>query len=113
MSQKHVSKNLTIIVNTCDDYSDVLSIFFKSFEKWWPDCPYPIVINTESKQYSSLYPATTYTYQLNSNKDDWGGRLLSTLSQIKTDFVLMTYDDYILEDKVEIEKIIIFIICDL
>ena len=44
MSQKYVSKNLTIIVNTCDDYSDVLSIFFKSFEKWWPDCPYPIVI---------------------------------------------------------------------
>jgi len=105
MSQKYVSKNLTIIVNTCDDYSDVLSIFFKSFEKWWPDCPYPIVINTESKQYSSLYPAITYTYQLNNKKDDWGGRLLSTLSQIKTDFVLMVYDDYILEEKVEIEKI--------
>tara|TARA_B100000963_G_scaffold361702_1_gene398806 strand:+ start:6060 stop:6908 length:849 start_codon:yes stop_codon:yes gene_type:complete len=103
--KKLESKNLTIVVNTCDDYSDVLEIFFKAFEKWWPNCPYPIVINTESNQYKSSFPASVHTSAYDSNTDDWGARLLSTLLEIESEFVLMVYDDFILEEKVDRDQI--------
>ena len=103
--EKCESKKLTIVVNTCDDYSDVLEIFFKAFEKWWPNCPYPIVINTESNQYASSFPARVHTSVSNGNTDDWGARLLSTLIEIESVFVLMVYDDFILEEKVDSDQI--------
>jgi len=103
--EKYQSKELTIVVNTCDDYSDVLEIFFKAFEKWWPNCPYPIVINTESNQYASSFPARVHTSTSNGDTDDWGARLLSTLIEIESEFVLMVYDDFIIEEKVDNDQI--------
>jgi hypothetical protein len=103
--EKCESQVLTIVVNTCDDYSDVLEIFFKAFEKWWPNCPYSIVINTESNQYVTSFPARVNTSQSNVNTDDWGARLLSTLTDIESEFVLMVYDDFILEENVDSDQI--------
>ena len=103
--EKCESEALTIVVNTCDDYSDVLEIFFKAFEKWWPNCPFPIVINTESNQYASSFPARVHTSLNNGSIDDWGARLLSTLSEIKSEFVLMVYDDFILEENVDSDQV--------
>ena len=56
----------TLLVNSCDAYSDLWEPFFKMLGVHWPDCPYPIVLNTESKAFKhvafdvktfSLYPA--------------------------------------------------------
>lgn len=91
--------NLTIVVNTCDSYDDVLEMFFAAFKEYWPDCPYPIVINAERKTYSQ-YSAITNNYFSEDNIDRWGARLLSTLNTIETEFVLMLYDDFILEGRV-------------
>lgn len=93
------SGDLTIIVNTCDSYADVLDIFFYALKKYWPDPSYKIVINTENCFYN--YPAITHNYDSLTNKDDWGARLLSALDTVETEFVLMLYDDFILEDFVD------------
>lgn len=102
--QKQLPAELTVVVNTCDSYSDVLKIFFLAFKKHWPDCPYPIVINTETNQHST-YPARIHNYKSATGEDDWGARLLSTLQSIKTKYVLMLYDDFILEEKIDINRI--------
>ena len=90
---------LTIVINTCDDYSDVLDIFFHAFNEHWPECPYPIVINTESKSYS--YPARVHNHASNTISDDWGERFRFTLSTVETEFALILYDDFILEASVD------------
>ena len=105
LNDTYKSKELTIVVNTCDEYSDVLEVFFCAFQKWWSDCPYPIVINTESKQYESVFPARVHIAKITDSCDDWGGRLLETLSDIESEFVLMLYDDFILEEKVDTRQI--------
>lgn len=92
--------DLTIVVNTCDAYSDVLEIFFHALNAHWPDCPYPIVINTESTNYD--YPARTHNYHSSTGEDDWGARLRATLLTVETKFVMMLYDDFILESPIEI-----------
>jgi hypothetical protein len=95
--------DLTIVVNTCDDYSDVLDIFFHAFKNYWPNCPYPVVINAESNAYH--YIAGVHNHRSLAGADDWGDRLLSTLRSINTDFVLMLYDDFILDAPVSNERI--------
>lgn len=90
---------LTIVVNTCDSYADVLSLFFAAFQEYWPSCPYPVVINSESKKYT-CYAAQTHIYGPPGAKDRWGDRLITTLNSIDTEFVLMLYDDFVLEERV-------------
>jgi hypothetical protein len=87
--------DLTIVVNTCDSYNDVLDIFYHAFKAHWPDCPYSVVINTELNTYS--YPVRVHNYINSSGIDDWGDRLRSTLNSIETEFVLMLYDDFIMD----------------
>lgn len=96
--------DLTIVVNTCDAYQDVLGIFFHALGNFWPDCPHPIVINTEANTHS-LYPARVHNHVGTAVVDDWGERLRSTLNSIETEFVLMLYDDFILEAQVSNSRI--------
>jgi hypothetical protein len=41
----------TIIVNSCDAYDDTWYPFFKLLKKYWPNCKFPIVLNTETKKF--------------------------------------------------------------
>jgi hypothetical protein len=91
----HNNTNITIVINTCDAYSDVLKIFFAAFNEDWPNNNYSIVINSEKNIYDG-YNASTHTTLL--NKLSWGSRLINTLESIKTEFVLMLFDDFILEN---------------
>ncbi len=95
---RSLTENVTIIVNTCDSYNDVLRLFFKAFEEYWHDNYFPIVVNTESN------PNLGYNKQEMIAKT-WGERLLDTLNSIDSDYVLLLFDDFILEQKVDIEKI--------
>jgi hypothetical protein len=103
MSESTSNHDLTIVINTCDSYQDVLGIFFHALRDFWPDCPYPVVINTESNILG--YPARVHNYRSSSGQDDWGDRLRSTLDTIDTDFVLMLYDDFILDAPVDNKRL--------
>lgn len=96
------SHDLTIVINTCDAYQDVLGIFFHALNDCWPDCPYQVVINTESNTHS--FPARVHNYS-SMGVDDWGDRLRSTLGSIDTEFVLMLYDDFVLEAPVDMQRL--------
>ena len=45
---KDFDKNLTILVTSCDKYSDLWIPFIKLFRKFWSDCPYKLVLISES-----------------------------------------------------------------
>ncbi len=103
MTENSNHHDLTIVVNTCDAYHDVLSIFFYAFQDCWPECPYPVVINTESRVYP--HPARVHHHSNSCGTDDWGGRLLATLSTIDSEFVMMLYDDFILDTQVSLGRV--------
>ncbi len=107
------SCNLTILVNTCDAYSDVLSLFFAAFSEYWPECNYDIVVNTENNKHVD-FPARVHNYSSN-NVNSWGERLLKTLQTVNTEFVMVLYDDFILENNVnikDIEKVVSLMVDD-
>lgn len=91
-------KRVTILVNSCDAYSDVLDLFFKAFQEFWPDNTFPIVVNTESS------PLLEYS-EIEKKVKPWGERLIDILNKIETQYVIVLFDDFILEDKVDSKKI--------
>ena len=95
--------DMTLVINTCDAYQDVLGVFFQAFKDLWPDCPYSVVINTELANLD--YQARVHNYFGVKGEDNWGERLRLTLSSIDSEFVLMLYDDFILDGPVENSRI--------
>ena len=92
----------TIVVNSCDAYEDVWAPFFAALKDKWPTCPYKIVLNTESKSFSAGgLNIASFSFAKNWSRDLWGKRLRLTLDAIDSEFVIMLFDDFILEDRVD------------
>lgn len=96
----------TILVNSCDAYADVWPLFCAAFQEHWANCPYPLLINTESIEFSDPnINARTHVIHNSAQRSPWGRRLLSTLEDLTTEYVIMLFDDFVLEDRVDEECI--------
>ena len=91
--------DVTILVNSCDKYEDAWEPFFRLLKIQWPDCPYEIVLSTETKTYEcDFFNVKT----INCDKNlSWSSRLKYTLNQIDTEFVLFFLEDFFLLEPVQ------------
>ncbi len=90
--------DITILVNSCDFYEDAWEPFFRLLNLFWKDCPYDIVLNTETKQYHCDF-MTVKTINSGIGKS-WTGRVRYALEQINTKYVLFALEDFFLLGKV-------------
>lgn len=96
----------TLLVNSCDAYSDLWEPFFRILIANWDPIPYPIILNTESLAFS--FPSLeihTFGLYPKENNVPWGERLIATLQRIDTEFILFMLDDFFLLDRVDQERI--------
>lgn len=105
--EKSKRDNCTVVICSCDQNADTWDPFFKIFQDEWPDCPYPVVLNTESLSYDDpkmgirsfrLYP--------HGKSVAWGKRLIETLKRIETPYVLFLLDDFFLLDRVDEQAVL-------
>lgn len=99
----------TILVNSCDKYSDVWDPFFTLLNKYWPDCPFDIVINTESLSYNKSFPNLNIkTFHLFSpgEKVDYGERMKAHCAKISTEYIITLLDDFFVRSPVDTAQII-------
>ena len=93
------ANDLTIFVNTSDSFEDCWEPFFKLFELYWPGCPYPIVLNTETKEYK--YEGLDITCSKvalgESKRLGWSECLMRALDLVETPYILYLQEDYFLE----------------
>lgn len=96
--------NCVILVSSCDAYSDCWYPFFTLLKKYWPDCPWKVYLNTESKKYEGDYEVTS----LNHPDPDirWTRRWYNSLDQLDCDYVLTMLDDFFLYDFVQTDKVL-------
>lgn len=103
-----MKEKLTILVNSCDKYEDAWEPFFACLKHFSGERQlYPIVLNTESKQFQSDY---YHVDTINTpGKATWSKRLKNVLSFIDTEYVFFLLEDYFLEDTFDndrLEKVI-------
>lgn len=82
------NKEMAIFISSPDSYSDVLQVFLECLNKYWRECPYEVIISTNTKKYKN---ATVYNN--NQVKDSWMDRTIAVLKKIDYDYILLTCDD--------------------
>ena len=87
----------TVIVGSCDKYADVLKPFIALFRKFWPDCPFEVVLVTESDPHVSGFDRTIAC----GGGMNWASRMERALEEISSPAVLMLCDDYLLSSAVD------------
>ncbi len=95
------NNNLFVYISSFDDYSDIWPIFFQCFFKYWNDCPYQIYLGSVRKKFNHSRVKMLYA-KVHSN---WSSRAIEHLSQIKSTYVLLMLEDYMLSKKVNTEEI--------
>jgi hypothetical protein len=99
MTDDALPEQLTIFVNTSDNFEDCWDPFFKLFHQYWPNCPYNIVLNTETKdyQFEGLNISCTKVSASESRRLGWSECLQRALEQITTPYIFYIQEDYFLE----------------
>lgn len=95
---------IAVVVASCDNYSDIWGPFFTLFFKYWPDCPYPVYLISESL----VYPDSRVK-SININDNDWSTRVINTLQMINEPEVIFMVEDYLIDHPVDTKQIEILI----
>ncbi len=97
----------TLLVSSSDAYEDCWIPFFALLSKYWPKCDHPIVLNTNTKDFS--YPGLDITCPMVSERYGrnlpWGARLKKSLEFVQDDIILFMLDDYFIQSPVVVDKV--------
>jgi hypothetical protein len=92
----------SVYIATCGAYSDLWPGFFHCWQKYWPDCPFPIYLGADkpvlSRDQLVQLPELRHA--------PWSEQVRSHLEQIPTDYVLLVLDDFYLRRSVETVRIL-------
>jgi hypothetical protein len=91
--------DVTILVNSSDGFEDCWPPFFRLLDAQWPDCGYPVLLNTEEKNWS--FPkANMRASRVGSGESrrlSWSECLIRAIDQIETPLLLYFQEDYFLD----------------
>jgi hypothetical protein len=83
---------LAVLVLSCDKFSDAWDPFFKMFFNYWPDCPHPVYLCTETRVYENERVITVKP----GKELGWSARLQWALQNIPEEYIIFLLEDYIL-----------------
>lgn len=101
--------NFTVLVNSCDAFSDCWDPFFRLFATFWPDCPAPVVLNTDRASFSAgdvdLTSSRVARRDPEGSVPTWAERTIRCLDEIGTDQILYLQEDYFFNRRVRDEQV--------
>lgn len=88
---------VSILVSSCDKYSDIWPLFTYFFNKYWPDCKLEkYFLSNEAK-----YDLKGFKVISVGEDKGWSSNLIKALNQIETSYVLILLDDIFIKSKVD------------
>lgn len=97
-----------VLVFSCDKYEDAWYPFFTLMDRYWTDCPYEFILNTESKNCDlNLEHIKVVTYNLYKQGENvpYGKRTLDHLRRMDCKYVIITMDDFFIRSRVNTEEV--------
>lgn len=83
-------ENKTIVLMmTCKKFEQLWDPFFILFKKYWPNCPYKIIMGTDTGSYPGIQTIQT-------GKDNgWANNAIDILNKIDAERIIMFFDDFL------------------
>jgi len=96
-----INNLLSILVVSCDKYSDIWEVYIKLFNKYWPECKYERYLLTNKIE------TQIFGFRSIAIGDDisWSDNLKKGLEKIRSKYVLILIDDHFIVDKVNDEEL--------
>lgn len=92
-----MSEQLSLLVLSCDKYSDLWLDFFKLKDKFWNNCDFKWYLVTETKSFE--YPGVTV---INTGTNlNWTGRLRYAITKTQSNLIGLFLDDYFISDTID------------
>ena len=88
--------NIALIISTHDNSNDLWETLEQTYHRFWKDIKFPIYLTTNHKVFKSkIFNSLKVGDELS-----WSDNLIKSLNKIEQDFVLLTFDDLFLVNKV-------------
>lgn len=94
-------RDLAVLVTSCDAYRDVETPFLSLFRRYWPDCPYELVLVAETGRDANAGELSFDRVVATGKGKNWCQMLVEALERISTPYVLMLMNDYLLDSPVD------------
>ena len=93
--------DLTILIVSCDGYSDLWDPAMKLFDIYWANCDFPVVLGSN---YVSFYHPKIKSILVGEDKS-WSDSVYKMLLQIESSHVIVMLEDFFLTDFTQNSKI--------
>lgn len=97
-----MQNDLSILISSCNKFSDLWDENIRAYQKYWVDNPYDTFLVTDR---NTEWVAPNVSVLVAEGQDNFPLRIKYALDVIATPYVLVTLDDYFLIDAVENKKI--------
>jgi len=97
-------RKMTVLVVSCDDYEDMLEPFAKAWQCYWADCPFEVVVVTETRP--ATMPSVFARAVRTRAGTSWSERVRAALATIDTPYVLLLCNDYFLSGKIDTPRVL-------
>lgn len=91
-----MSNKVAFLVISCDSYSDLWKPLFKTFHKYWDDCPYKLYLASNFKHYED----SKVNNILYGQDQPFSTNLINILKKIEEEHIIIWFEDVFLTRKV-------------
>lgn len=95
------SVNCSVLIPSCDKYSDLWRPFFTMFWRNWPDCPYRVYLGSN---YQAFEHPKVKNILVGPDKD-WTSGVRKMVQALETEYVLMMLEDFFIRKPVDSKRI--------
>lgn len=99
--------DVTLLVNSSDGFDDCWPAFFRLLQRHWPDCAYPVLLNTETKDWSlpGFDLRASRVAEGETRRLTWSECLIAATDRIETPLLLYFQEDYFIDKAVRSDVI--------
>lgn len=95
--KRNFREECTLLICSCEKYSDLHKPFFQFFDLFWPLCPFDIVLATDTPGYELGFTTKNPVKIVSTGYGkSWCQMLCEALDAIQTPAVMLMMDDYFL-----------------
>ena len=102
-----LDERVTVLVNSSDGFDDCWPPFFDLYEQHWPEARFPILLNTETRNWSHpRLPVRASRVALGEQRRlTWSECLIRALDQVTTPLILYFQEDYFIDRPVRADVV--------